>query len=1112
MNEIRCGHCGGAHASVAEIRQCSSTSSAVSDARADHDEPPHDTDADAAVAGRVSARGGAERSAQRAVPTGRPAGAVSGRSGSQPSTSGVFDMRPTSVAVIATSSEDPWRWAGPDELGRGVILRSDQDVPEPWVDAPVVELPAAFDKGLARAVADLQVAWSTRQRIVVRLAEDSVIDGQLASGGEVMTVEPWTMAPTFTFARDQLAFLLSANLVDGRDGRFTWRWAALAIDLGATLDGTEPGRREPSTHRPGTASGAADQSEGGDVTVAGVGRVWCDGGPFHPTPVEDIPVLGWQNIERSALKPWGSNASPGDGAGRSGSAQAPEPGAMLAPDQLAAVTHSGGATRIVAPAGSGKTRVLTERLRQLADVWGYPSASLTVVAFNRRARDELVERTTGLAAMHIRTLNSLGLAIVAGDRPFTVGERGPRPRMLSERDQRALLDELVGFKRSLSQDPAAPWLEALRAVRLGLINPEQVEEEFGGDVDGLTDVFPRYRDRLKAMNALDFDEQIYGAVEILMTDPDRRRRAQQAMRMVLVDEFQDLTPAHVLLIRLCAAPGFDVFGVGDDDQTIYGYNGADPKWLIHFDQVAPGAASRALTVNYRCPPGVVDAARSLLSYNEHRVDKEIFATPGRTGNELDVAVLAVDDETAATVDAVVEQLTERDPGDVAVLTRVNVTLAAVQVALSVAGVPVVNTVDSAVLNRTGLRAALAWLRLGLYPDQLDARLIADAARRPSRALSPKVVEWMGEQRSVSGLARLAGRLDDKSADKVKGFCSDLEGLVAVCRAGSASAAIGHIREDIGLGSALTSLDLSRRAVERASHADDLDALLALARLHEDPDDFATWLRQSLDAPGVPIGSGVVLSTIHKVKGQQWPHVIVHGVDIGRFPHALAEDIEEERRVFHVAMTRASERLTVVADRDLASPFIAEMRGERPRRKLGSSRPTQPPSASGGRSRGTTGTGVRVSPAGTSKRRRSQSKGTSQPVWYPILGAEVHHGGHRGTVERITDDGVAMRVGEALLRIQWTAEITVDGTTMCLAQPSRDPQWSERALDELKRWRTKTAQADSVPAYVVFNDATLGQISHELPTTLDELALCRGVGPAKLDRYGDEVLGIISDSE
>ncbi len=146
---------------------------------------------------------------------------------------------------------------------------------------------------------------------------------------------------------------------------------------------------------------------------------------------------------------------------------------------------------------------------------------------------------------------------------------------------------------------------------------------------GFADGFDAYRERLAARGAVDFDEQIYGSLEALLHDGRFRRRMQAEHRHLLVDEFQDLTPAHVLLIRLLAMPEFDVFGVGDDDQTIYDHAGADPRFLVDYGEYFPGAEATALEVNYRCAVPIVDAARTLLGYNRVRVVKEIHARRGR---------------------------------------------------------------------------------------------------------------------------------------------------------------------------------------------------------------------------------------------------------------------------------------------------------------------------------------------------------------------------------------------------------------------------------------------------------------------------------------------------
>ena len=155
----------------------------------------------------------------------------------------------------------------------------------------------------------------------------------------------------------------------------------------------------------------------------------------------------------------------------------------------------------------------------------------------------------------------------------------------------------------------------LSACRLGLRDPAEVELAYGGDVAGFPEVLTAYRSELARAGAMDFDEQILRAIQRLLGDRRARATARAVAPLLLVDEFQDLTPAHLLLLRLIAGPAGEVVGVGDDDQTIYGYAGASPDWLIHFDRFFPGAADHRLTVNYRCPPDVVGGAVNLLSHN-----------------------------------------------------------------------------------------------------------------------------------------------------------------------------------------------------------------------------------------------------------------------------------------------------------------------------------------------------------------------------------------------------------------------------------------------------------------------------------------------------------------
>ena len=297
---------------------------------------------------------------------------------------------------------------------------------------------------------------------------------------------------------------------------------------------------------------------------------WVDGGPRAPLDVDQAVVHG-ESVDAGVLSV----------VRRPRSARPP----TLAPDQLAAVAHRSGPARVIAPAGSGKTRVLTERLRHLHVDRGYERSSVLAVAYNKQAQLEMEARTTDFRP-RVRTLNSLGLWVLA--------EHRGRPRPCStSREVRRLVESLLPGRRQrrANTDPIGPYVEGLTAIRLGLRDPDEVEAE-RDDVPGLAELFPAYRRRLAERGAVDFDEQIYGAVEALLG----RRRVPPPMqrwcRHLLVDEFQDLTPAHVLLdppARRCPASTCSAWAT--TTRCIYGHAGADPASSSTSNSYFPGAAA-----------------------------------------------------------------------------------------------------------------------------------------------------------------------------------------------------------------------------------------------------------------------------------------------------------------------------------------------------------------------------------------------------------------------------------------------------------------------------------------------------------------------------------------
>ena len=914
---------------------------------------------------------------------------------------------------------DAERLAGPDCLGRSVLVSPGQVPPAPWETCPRVTVDtASLDPATGRR---LRSAWHGRERLVIEL------DGPLPPVEPVLERPWWELSPGLTLGDEVWHHLLTANTVDAREpDRLRFAPRDRALEAGA---------------RP------AALDEPGDVVPPEGGPAWCDGGPLDCFDPDDLGG--------AAMIPAASLA-----AGRLEVLRQCEPDADLAPDQRRAVGHLGGGACIVAPAGSGKTRVLTERARWLVRDLGVAPSAVCLVAYNVRARAEMQERTADLAGLEVRTFNSLALAVCNGTGPFARPARHGRVEVIGERPVRDLVHDLVGERaprrrRRAMTDPLAAWLEALSASRLGLRDPASVERDYAPDVDGFAEVAPAYAEALDERGMVDFDHQIIRAIDILLTDPVARAAARRVCGVLLVDEFQDLTPAHLLMIRLLAGPRADVFGVGDDDQTIYGYSGASPRWLIEYERWFPGSARHLLQVNYRCPPAVVEAASNLLSHNLHRIPKDIEPAYGRAADSADaVEVEIVADGGAAVVERVRTLIgAGAEAKDIAVLTRVNSTLLAPQILLSEAGIDCMAPVGPWFLERTGVAAALAWLRLATAGSaRLPAAALEFAARRPPRGISPRVIGWIAEQHSVAALRRLAGRIsDERTSERVEDFADEIERTGQMARDGADTLGLLEaIQHGTELGASLDErLDASRRSVDRSAHGDDLRALLSVAPHCPDPARFGSWLSDRLTTDRgdgaeddsrlgrASWGRGVRLATVHRVKGLEWPHVIVLSATTGLMPHRLAGDLEEERRVFHVALTRCSESVLIVADGP-KSPFITEMSYRSKLEPTGLPAEAPPPPR-----------------RELAKSAAPQSRQQSPPI-----------------------------------------------------DEAAEPE-AAAVFERLRQWRLARSRADEVPAFVVFPDATLREIARRRPTTDDALLAVPGIGPAKLAAYGEALKSLLA---
>ena len=509
-----------------------------------------------------------------------------------------------------------------------------------------------------------------------------------------------------------------------------------------------------------------------------------------------------------------------------------------------------------------------------------------------------------------------------------------------------------------------------------------------------------------------------------------------------------------------------MFGVGDDDQTIYGYAGADPRFLVDYERFFPGAGSTALEVSYRCPPEVVTAVGNLLVHNQRRLPKTVRAssasapaTPragARGADEPTAGVPRADSPAAGTpgtadaspgafrivrlpdeqmaAEAAAQITGWRAEGvpesDIAVLARVNSMLLPTLAALDEAGVGTRCSLGTALMHRNLVRATLAWMRLALRPDSMDTRDLGEAVRRPPRRINRLGRELLEGAWDVSleQLAALGNDLNERHSEVWNGFIADIAASSRVVAAGGDSRTlVDYLMNDVGLGRAAGSLDSGRTRPDRAAHADDLLALRRTAAVYSDPAGFGRQL-SSLLRGASDEGEGVTLTTIHRVKGLEWDRVVVFGADETLMPHQLAADIEEERRVLHVAITRGRSQVVVLADAARPSRFLDELEGRPPKR-----------------------------PAVTSKQAATATK-------------------------RKTADGPRGAADE-------------------------EP-YDEALFESLRQWRLEEARRRGVPAFIVFGNRTLKGIARSKPTTEDQLAAVSGIGPTKLAAHGEAVLAVI----
>jgi len=605
----------------------------------------------------------------------------------------------------------------------------------------------------------------------------------------------------------------------------------------------------------------------------------------------------------------------------------------LNPEQHQAVTHIHGPLLVLAGAGSGKTRVLTRRVAHLIHE-GVAPWNILAVTFTNKAAQEMRERVAelvGPAAQRIvvSTFHSACARFLRREAP-KLGYTSSFVIYDTDDQQRLVKDILRELQIDPKRFPPRAYLSKIDAAKNRLLDPQDVADGLLGDPGGvamrLDEIYERYQKALVAANAFDFNDLVGRMVQLLEQDAEVRERYRDRFQYLLVDEYQDTNHAQYRLIKaLAGREPHNLAVVGDDDQSIYAFRGADIRNILDFERDFPEVQTIRLECNYRSTKNILELAGALVRNNTQRKDKTLW-TEAPAGDPV-YMVVAGDEEGEArkVVDEIGRQMRAgRRPGDIAIFYRTHASSRPIEQALGAARIPHVVVGGRRFFERREVRDMVAWLRLLVNPT--DSMAFVRIVNVPPRGIGATTVGRLRDKAQDEGVSMLeAARRtvaggSGRAAKAIRGFLELYDRLHEESQDLGTSQLIMRAGETTGYLEALRAEDTT----EAQDRMENIEALARAARTADEalPADAAPEerLRGFLDQAtlasadqDLPDHDGqVTLMTVHLAKGLEFPVVFVVGLVEKVFPHVRSqerlEDIEEERRLAYVAFTRARERL------------------------------------------------------------------------------------------------------------------------------------------------------------------------------------------------------------
>jgi DNA helicase II / ATP-dependent DNA helicase PcrA len=602
--------------------------------------------------------------------------------------------------------------------------------------------------------------------------------------------------------------------------------------------------------------------------------------------------------------------------------------ADLNPAQREAVLHTEGPVLVVAGAGSGKTRVLTRRIAHLLGAVGVKPPEILAITFTNKAAGEMRERVGDLVgppsrAAWVMTFHSACGRILRREAQrlgyrsnFTIYDGADQIRLVKR-----CLEEL---ERDPKRFTPRGIHSQISNAKNTLVSPEEYTDRVASFYDQtVAEVYDLYQKRLFASNAVDFDDMLFLTVDVLERFPEAREKWQEAFRYVLVDEYQDTNHAQYRLLQLLAEKHRNVFAVGDPDQSIYGFRGADIRNVLEFEHDFPGSYTIALEQNYRSTQHILDAANGVIRHNRERKEKNLWS---ELGDGDAVRVIEVEDEHAEAryVAAEIALLVEEgfSGAEVAVFYRTNAQSRVLEDVLVRQGVAYQVIGGPRFYERAEIKDLVAYLQV--LDNPYDAVSLLRIATRPRRGIGDstlaRLATW-ADQREISlweATAEAANAGVGAAPQKaLSTFRATIESLMSAAQELEVPELIEEVLARSGY---MESLE-AERTIEAQGRIENLQELVSVAReWREEAEDttLSAFLQEiSLYSDQDAIrgdASLVTLMTLHNAKGLEFRAVYLIGMEEGIFPHSRSieeQGIEEERRLCYVGMTRARERLTLL---------------------------------------------------------------------------------------------------------------------------------------------------------------------------------------------------------